>query len=121
MKVSADSEILYFVDSNGFINEFSTKQSEVKRKFQTTQGLCLSLSVKDKAVAVSSSVGSVSVIDRETFKETAWLPCHDDAEAWIVVLGPNDTMYTGGDDSTFCIWVSFYYFTIRLLLFYNYT
>ena len=29
---------------------------------------------------------------------------HDDAEAWIVALGPNETMFTGGDDSTFCLW-----------------
>ena len=39
-------------------------------------------------------------------KETAWLPCHDDAECWIVTLGPeNDsTMFTGGDDSYFRFW-----------------
>ena len=37
-------------------------------------------------------------------KETDWLPCHDDAEAWIVTLGPNDKMFTGGDDSYFRIW-----------------
>ena len=38
-------------------------------------------------------------------KETDWLPCHDDAEAWIVTLGPNETMFTGGDDSYFRLWV----------------
>jgi hypothetical protein len=43
-------------------------------------------------------------MNRETLKEEAWLPCHDDAEAWIVTLGPNETMYTGGDDSKFCLW-----------------
>jgi len=75
-----------------------------QKKYQATQGLCLSLSIRGNEIAVSSSVGSVSIVDMNTFKETAWLPCHDDAEAWIVTLGPNNTMYTGGDDSYFCLW-----------------
>jgi len=101
MKYDADNDMLYFVDSNGFLTQYGDSQ---KGKTQTTQGLCLSLSIRDAEIAVSSSVGSVSIVDKGTLKETAWLPCHDDAEAWIVTLGPNETMYTGGDDSTFCIW-----------------
>lgn len=80
----------------------------LKQKFQTTQGLCLSLSIRENHIAVSSSVGAVSIVDKNTFKETAWLPCHDDAEAWIVTLGPNNTMYTGGDDSCFCLWAGYH-------------
>ena len=66
----------------------------------------MSVSVLDKSVATSSSVGSVSIYDTETMKETDWLPCHDDAECWIVTLGPNKQMFTGGDDSYFRLWVS---------------
>ena len=65
----------------------------------------MSVSVLDKSVATSSSVGSVSIYDTETMKETDWLPCHDDAECWIVTLGQNKQMFTGGDDSYFRLWV----------------
>ena len=44
------------------------------------------------------------MIDAATMKETDWLPCHDDAEAWIVTIGPNNQLFTGGDDSYFRIW-----------------
>jgi len=43
-------------------------------------------------------------VDKQTLEETGWMGVHDDAEAWIVALGPNETMFTGGDDSTFCLW-----------------
>ena len=65
----------------------------------------MSVSVLDKSVATYSSVGSVSIYDTETMKETDWLPCHDDAECWIVTLGQNKQMFTGGDDSYFRLWV----------------
>ena len=65
----------------------------------------MSVSVLGKSVATSSSVGSVSIYDTETMKETDWLPCHDDAECWIVTLGQNKQMFTGGDDSYFRLWV----------------
>ena len=101
------------------------KNMEEKHKIDVSQGLLLSVSVRGNKVATSSSVGSISVVgkltkikfikispifaliwllnhlDTATMKETDWLPCHDDAEAWIVTLGPSDRIFTGGDDSYF--------------------
>jgi len=103
MKYDIKTSNLYAVDSNGFIS-IVNKEKKIEKSFQTTQGLCLSLAIKDTSVAVSSSVGSISIVDKQTLEETAWMGVHDDAEAWIVALGPNETMFTGGDDSTFCLW-----------------
>jgi len=103
MKYDQTTSKLYAVDSNGFISVVN-KEKKIEKSFQTTQGLCLSLAIKDTSVAISSSVGSISIVDKQTLEEMAWMGVHDDAEAWIVALGPNETMFTGGDDSTFCLW-----------------
>ena len=90
---------------NVIISIFQVTEDEICGIFSISSGLLMSLSVLDKSVATSSSVGSVSIYDTETMKETDWLPCHDDAECWIVTLGKNKQMFTGGDDSYFRLWV----------------
>ena len=92
---------MYYV----IISIFQVTEDEICGTFSISSGLLMSVSVLDKSVATSSSVGSVSIYDTETMKETDWLPCHDDAECWIVTLGQNKQMFTGGDDSYFRLWV----------------
>ena len=56
MKYDQTTSKLYAVDSNGFISVVNNEK-KIEKSFQTTQGLCLSLAIKDTSVAVSSSVG----------------------------------------------------------------
>jgi len=104
MKIENDR--LFVVDDRGQLSVYQLEQKKCERLEQSTvtQGLLLSISVRQGQIATSSSVGSISVIDAATMKETGWLPCHDDAEAWIVTIGPNNQLFTGGDDSYFRIW-----------------
>jgi len=102
MKFDEEFKYLYFVDDRGQLTQVT--EDEICGTFSISSGLLMSVSVLGKCVATSSSVGSVSIYDTETMKETDWLPCHDDAECWIVTLGQNKQMFTGGDDSYFRLW-----------------
>merc|ERR1711970_687661 len=90
MKFDQEFKYLYFVDDRGQLTQLT--EDAVSRTFQISAGLLMSISVLGQSVATSSSVGSVSIYDSAVMKETDWLPCHDDAECWIVTLGPNRQM-----------------------------
>ena len=66
LDMKIDKNNLYAVDDRGRLTVYQLEQKnlEEKHKIDVSQGLLLSVSVRNSKVATSSSVGSISVVGK---------------------------------------------------------